>query len=65
MRLRFVEHAFALHVEPGASVHLPLQELEAMDVTFDHDVAPRQLQGGQNGIFVTAEMLREGGKRRL
>ena len=36
-----------------------------MDVTFDHAVAPRQSQGGQNGILVSAEMPTESGKRRV
>jgi hypothetical protein len=36
-----------------------------MDLPFDHAVAPRQSQGGQNSIFVSTQMPSEGGKRRV
>lgn len=36
-----------------------------MDLPFDHAVAPRQLQGGQNCIFIAMEMPGEGSERRV
>ena len=59
-----MEHAFAEQIEAGTSVHLPLQELESVDLTLDHAVAPPQSQGGQNCVFIETEMPDEGSERR-
>ena len=52
-------------MEAGTALHLALDELESVDLTFDHAVAPRQLQGGQNRIPVATKMPGEGGQRRM
>ena len=55
------EHPAAQQVEPGPSVHLPLDDLEPVDLALDLAVAPRLGQGGAHRVLIAPEA---GGERR-
>lgn len=60
-----VEHAQAEQVEAGAAIHLPFDQFQAVDVSFDSSIAPGQAQGREHGVAVARQMLGEVGQRRL
>ena len=62
--LGLVEDAFAKEIEASATVHLSLDELQSVDLTFHHSVAPRQPESRKQRIFVALQALGEGGQRR-
>ncbi len=45
-----VEHAQAEQVEAGAAIHLPFDQFQAVDVSFDRSIAPGQAQGREHGV---------------
>src|SRR3954471_1049979 len=49
------EHPAAQQVEPGPSVHLPLDDLEPVDLALDLAVAPRFGQRGTHRILIAPE----------
>src|SRR4051794_18007517 len=49
------EHPAAQQVEPGPSVHLPLDDLEPVDLTLDLAVAPRLGQRGAHRVLIAPE----------
>ena len=52
---RDVQNAAAQEIEVGATIHLPLQQLEPVDLPFDRTVAPRLRQGRPNCADVADE----------
>src|SRR5690349_6934918 len=54
------DHSTTQQVEPGTSVHLPLDDLEPVDLALDLAVAPRLGQRGAHRIRVAPEA---GGER--
>lgn len=57
-----VEDAQAQQVEAGTTIHLALEHLEPVDVTFDGSVAPRQAKCGHDGSLVSLNRKREAGE---
>src|SRR6187397_2248678 len=49
------EHPAAQQVKTGPSVHLPLDDLEPVDLTLDLAVAPRLGQGGAHRVLIAPE----------
>lgn len=60
-----MQDALPEQIEAGAAVHLSFDQLQPVDLTFDHAVAPRQLQRGCHCILVSSKTSSEGCKWRL
>ena len=50
-----VNDAITQHLEPSAPVHLPLQKLQPMHLTFRLTVAPRFREPGSYGVEIARE----------
>lgn len=50
-----MEDAQPEQIEAGSAIHLPLDQLEPMDLSFDRTIAPRQMQSGFDGIPIACE----------
>jgi hypothetical protein len=55
-----VKDAQPEQVEAGAAIHLPLDQLQPVDLPFHHPVAPRQLQCRDDSILIPPEVARKG-----
>ena len=42
-------------IEAGAAIHLPLDQLESVNLSFDRPIVPREMQGGFDGVLVACE----------
>ena len=60
-----VKDAQPEQVETGAAIHLPLDQLQTVDLPFDHPVAPGQPQRCGDSILVPPEVARKGCIREL
>ena len=57
-----VEDAQAQQVEASTTIHLALEHLEPVDVTFDWSITPGQAKCGYHGSLVTLNREREAGE---
>ena len=58
-----VEDSDPEQVEAGAAIHLPLDEFESVDVSFDGSIAPGQFECCEHGILVAKKAASEAVQR--
>jgi hypothetical protein len=54
-----LQHPLAQHLEARPTIGLPLQELQAVDVTLDRSLAPFKSEPGFHGVIVFPQALRK------
>src|SRR5664279_758382 len=59
VQLGWMQHAEPEQIEFGATEHLPLEELETINVALDQTIAPGQDQSGSNRMVVALKASRK------
>jgi hypothetical protein len=54
-----VKYAESQQIEAGAAVHLPLDELESVDLPFNVALTPGQLQRCFDGLLISCQAICE------